>query len=75
MRSIFKKKQFARDVRNTFFAAGNMLQVLQSYLVGAVAQSNLVAGFFVLGRVYAIGRVIATWPVRVAQPAAATGSN
>jgi len=48
------------------------LQVLQSYLVGAVAQWNLVAGFSVIGMVYAIGFVSATWPVRAIQPTEAT---
>jgi hypothetical protein len=41
------------------------MQVLQSYLVGAVAQRNLIAGFSVIGLVYAAGFVTATWPVRM----------
>ena len=53
-------------VQNTFYFAGTLLQVLQSYLVGAVAQRNLIAGFSVIGFVYAIGFITATWPVRVA---------
>jgi MFS family permease len=60
---------FMGRVQNTFYAAGTTLQVLQSYLVGAVAQWNLVAGFSVIGIVYAIGFVSAMWPVRTAQPA------
>ena len=51
-------------VQNTFYAAGTFLQVLQSYLVGAVAQRNLIAGFSVIGIVYALGFVSAAWPVR-----------
>jgi hypothetical protein len=30
-----------------------------------VAQRNLIAGFSVIGFVYAIGFVTATWPVRI----------
>jgi MFS family permease len=56
---------FMGRVQNTFYFAGTLLQVLQSYLVGAVAQRNLIAGFSVIGFVYAIGFVTATWPVRV----------
>ncbi len=62
-------QHFMGRVQNTFYAAGTTLQVLQSYLVGAVAQWNLVAGFSVIGIVYAIGFVSATWPVRVVRPA------
>jgi DHA3 family macrolide efflux protein-like MFS transporter len=63
---------FMGRVQNTFYAAGTALQVLQSYLVGAVAEWNLVAGFSVIGMVYAVGFLSATWPVRVAAPAEAT---
>ena len=56
-------------VQNTFYAAGTTLQVLQSYLVGAVAERSLVAGFSVIGMVYALGFLSATWPVRVHEPA------
>ena len=62
-------QHFMGRVQNTFYLAGTTLQVLQSYLVGAVAQWNLVAGFSVIGIVYAIGFVSAMWPVRVSQPA------
>ncbi|HZR66459.1 MAG TPA: MFS transporter [Terriglobales bacterium] len=58
-------QHFMGRVQNTFYFAGTLLQVLQSYLVGAVAQKNLIAGFSVIGFVYAIGFVTATWPVRV----------
>jgi MFS family permease len=60
---------FMGRVQNTFYAAGTTLQVMQSYLVGAVAQRNLVAGFSVIGLVYAVGFVSATWPLRVARAA------
>ena len=65
-------QHFMGRVQNTFYAAGTALQVLQSYLVGAVAQANLIAGFSVIGLVYAIGFVSATWPVRTAVPAEVT---
>jgi MFS family permease len=58
---------FMGRVQNTFYAAGTMLQILQSYLVGAAAQWNLAAGFTVIGFVYALGFVSATWPVRSRQ--------
>src|SRR3954467_4657378 len=58
-------QHFMGRVQNTFYFAGTLLQVLQSYLVGAVSQRNLIAGFSVIGFVYAIGFVTATWPVRI----------
>jgi len=61
-------QHFMGRVQNTFYMAGTMFQVLQSYLVGAVAQRNLAAGFSVIGLVYAIGFITATWPIRVSQP-------
>jgi MFS family permease len=60
-------QHFMGRVQNTFYFVGTLLQVLQSYLVGAVAQRNLIAGFSVIGFVYAIGFITATWPVRVHQ--------
>ena len=38
-------KHYMGRVQNTFYAAGTFLQVLQSYLVGAVAEKNLKAGY------------------------------
>jgi MFS family permease len=61
-------QHFMGRVQNTFYVAGTMLQVLQSYLVGAVAQRNLIAGFAVIGMVYALGFLSATWPMRTPQP-------
>jgi MFS family permease len=61
-------QHFMGRVQNTFYFMGTLLQVLQSYLVGAVAQRNLIAGFSVIGFVYAIGFVTATWPVRINRP-------
>lgn len=60
-------KHFMGRVQNTFYAAGTALQILQSYLVGAVAQRNLAAGFSLIGLVYALGFVTATWPIRTRQ--------
>jgi MFS family permease len=61
-------QHFMGRVQNIFYAAGTALQVLQSYLVGAVAERNLAAGFSVIGLVYALGFVSATWPMRVSAP-------
>jgi MFS family permease len=61
-------QHFMGRVQNTFYMAGTIFQVLQSYLVGAVAQRNLAAGFSVIGLVYAIGFITATWPIRISQP-------
>lgn len=58
-------QHFMGRVQNTFYFAGTILQVLQSYFVGAVAQKNLIAGFSVIGFVYALGFITATWPVRM----------
>jgi MFS family permease len=58
-------QHFMGRVQNTFYLAGTILQVMQSYVVGAVAQQNLAAGFAVIGFVYAVGFVTATWPIRV----------
>lgn len=61
-------QHFMGRVQNTFYLAGTVLQVTQSYVVGAVAEKNLAAGFAVIGFVYAIGFVTATWPIRASQP-------
>jgi MFS family permease len=58
-------ERFMGRVQNTFYFLGTLLQVTQSYLVGAFAQFNLAAGFAVIGLVYAAGFVTATWPIRV----------
>lgn len=65
-------QHFMGRVQNAFYAAGTALQILQSYLVGAVAQRNLAAGFSVIGLVYALGFVSATWPIRARQAAEMT---
>jgi DHA3 family macrolide efflux protein-like MFS transporter len=60
-------QHFMGRVQNTFYFAGTIFQVLQAYLVGAIAQHNLAAGFSVIGLVYAVGFITATWPIRVSQ--------
>jgi MFS family permease len=68
-------QHFMGRVQNTFYFAGTLLQVLQSYVVGSVAQRNLIAGFSVIGFVYAIGFVTATWPVRIISTLQTTQAN
>ena len=60
-------------VQNTFYFAGTMLQIALGFLVGAVAQWNLVAGFSIIGLVYAVAFVTAVWPV--ATPAVFEGGR
>src|SRR5207302_5616085 len=60
-------KHFMGRVQNTFYFAGTFLQIVLAFLVGAVAQWNLVAGFSIIGMVYAVAFVTATWPVGAAE--------
>jgi MFS family permease len=55
-------------VQNTFYFAGTALQIVLGFLVGAVAQWNLVAGFSIIGMVYAVAFVTAVWPVATVAP-------
>jgi MFS family permease len=57
-------------VQNTFYFAGTALQIVLGFLVGAVAQFNLVAGFAIIGLVYAAAFISASWPVGARTPAA-----
>jgi len=59
---------FMGRVQNTFYFAGTFLQIVLALLVGAVAQWNLVAGFSIIGMVYAVAFVSAVWPVATATP-------
>jgi DHA3 family macrolide efflux protein-like MFS transporter len=59
---------FMGRVQNTFYFAGTAFQVGLGFLVGAIAQYNLIAGFSVIGLVYAAAFVSATWPVGAATP-------
>ncbi len=53
---------FMGRVQNTFFFAGTALQIFLGFLVGAVAQFNLIAGFGIIGMVYALAFLSASWP-------------
>lgn len=56
-------KHFMGRVQNAFYFAGTGLQILLALLVGAVAQANLVAGFSVIGLVYAAAFLTSVVPV------------
>jgi MFS family permease len=59
-------KHLMGRVQNTFNFVGIVLQVVLALLVGAVAQANLVAGFAIIGLVYAVAFVTSSWPVQAA---------
>jgi MFS family permease len=59
---------FMGRVQNTFYFAGTAFQVGLGFLVGAIAQYNLIAGFSVIGVVYAAAFVSAAWPAGAATP-------
>jgi DHA3 family macrolide efflux protein-like MFS transporter len=59
-------QHFMGRVQNTFYFVGTALQICLALLVGAVAQVSLVAGFSVIGLVYAVAFVTAIWPVGAA---------
>ncbi len=56
-------KHFMGRVQNAFYFAGTGLQILLAFLVGAVAQANLVAGFSVIGLVYVAAFITSVVPV------------
>jgi MFS family permease len=58
---------FMGRVQNTFYFAGTAMQVTMGFLVGVVAQYNLVAGFSIIGLVYAAAFVCSTWPLKADQ--------
>ena len=62
-------------VQNTFYFAGTCLQIILGFLVGAVAQANLVAGFSIIGLVYAVAFVSAVWPIEAAKVSAASAAE
>src|ERR1700704_591180 len=66
-------QHFMGRVQNTFYFAGTMLQIILGFLVGAVAQWNLAAGFAIIGMVYAVAFVTAVWPVATATPVLEVG--
>ncbi len=55
---------FMGRVQNTFYFVGTFLQIVLGFLVGAIAQWNLVAGFSIIGMVYAVAFISAIWPVK-----------
>jgi MFS family permease len=59
-------QHFMGRVQNTFYFVGTALQICLAVLVGAVAQVSLVAGFSVIGLVYAVAFATAIWPVGAA---------
>jgi hypothetical protein len=61
-------QHFMGRVQNTFYFAGTVMQICLALLVGAVAQVSLVAGFSIIGLVYAVAFVSASWPVRATAP-------
>jgi MFS family permease len=61
-------QHFMGRVQNTFYFAGTALQICLALLVGAVAQVSLVAGFSIIGLVYAVAFVSANWPVGASTP-------
>jgi uncharacterized membrane protein YccF (DUF307 family) len=60
-------QHFMGRVQNTFYFLGTGLQICLAILVGAVAQVSLVAGFSIIGLVYAVAFASASWPVRAAE--------
>jgi MFS family permease len=56
-------QHFMGRVQNTFYFAGTALQIVLGFVVGAVAEYNLVAGFSIIGLVYTVAFVSANWPV------------
>src|SRR6476660_1860537 len=68
-------QHFMGRVQNTFYFAGTMLQIVLGSLDGAVAQLNLVAGFAIIGMVYAVAFVTAVWPVAAARPVCEIGPD
>jgi MFS family permease len=66
-------QHFMGRVQNTFYFAGTLLQVALAFVVGEVAQYNLVAGFAIIGAVYALALISASWPLRTAAPVEETG--
>jgi MFS family permease len=66
---------FMGRVQNTFYFVGTVLQVTMGFLVGAVAQWNLVAGFAIIGLVYALAFLCSSVPVRAEVPLAEASAD
>jgi hypothetical protein len=57
-------KHLMGRVQNTFYFAGTFLQLVLAVCVGAVAHKvSLVVAFAILGLVYGLSFVAASWPV------------
>jgi MFS family permease len=57
---------FMGRVQNAFYCTGTALQIVIGFVVGAVSQYNLIAGFAVIGLVYALSFACSSWPIRTA---------
>ena len=58
---------FMGRVQNTFYFAGTLLQVVLALLVGTVAYKfSLAAGFAIIGLVYVLAFISASWPAGTA---------
>jgi len=66
---------FMGRVQNIFYFAGTSLQIVLALLVGTVAKFNLVAGFSVIGMVYAAAFISASWPVHAPVRVHGAGSS
>jgi len=62
-------QHFMGRVQNIFNFAGTGLQIALALVVGAVAKLNLVAGFSIIGLVYFVAFITASWPVGAPVPA------
>jgi MFS family permease len=60
---------FMGRVQNAFYCAGTMTQIVLGFSVGVVSQYNLVAGFALIGIVYALAFVSSSWPMAAKTPA------
>jgi len=67
---------FMGRVQNTFYFAGTLLQILLALLVGSVAYKvSLTAGFAIIGLVYVLAFIIASWPAGAAASEASTAAE
>jgi MFS family permease len=68
-------QHFMGRVQNTFYFVGTILQVLLGFLVGAVAEWNLVAGFAIIGMVYALSFLSSSFPPKAEVPFAEASAD
>jgi len=67
---------FMGRVQNTFYFAGTLLQILLALLVGSVAYKvSLTAGFAIIGLVYVLAFISASWPAGAAASEASTAAE